>query len=311
MKLWIFGDSHIGTMEFGVRHVPNWLGQEPPFAIGFYGGHGANWIDFETTEVDGGFRFFANRVPKVAGPVDFTIADRGDFYVFSSPLHSGHTYWDGVWHEFCPWECVAANPHLQGLSTSVVESWITAEMKCRFAMLTMLRDRGYRLAVLEPPKPLARTPRMGGTAPDVHRRRRPDTPQPRVARWLEPERDPRHHGPRPYPSRRLHDGRIFTRQSRRHASREFGVRQGNAGEDVLRLVGGRDVRPAIGRRGPVRCRQAQPRGACLARGEDIVERRGQAAAPVGVLVGRAGQIGLLHPRRRHPRAAPTSAAPAH
>jgi hypothetical protein len=166
-KLWIFGDSHIGTMEFGMNHVPNWLAARPSFPIEFYGAHGTNWVEFETMEVDGGFRFFSDRVPDVARAADFTITSLDDVYVFSSPLHGGMTYWDPVWKKFCPWECAAANPHLQALSTSAVERWIATQMKCRFAMLKLLNEHGYRLAVLEPPKPLARTPQMSGTPADV------------------------------------------------------------------------------------------------------------------------------------------------
>jgi hypothetical protein len=164
-KLKLFGDSHVQIASVGSKLIAEKLAVLP-FQVEFYANHGANWCEFETTETNGKLHFRADRV-KDFKPVDYTIDSLDDIYVFSSPLHSTPTFIRVAWRNFCPWECYAANPDLHAVSTSLVQAWIEQTMKCRFAMLQVLKARGYNIAVVEPPKPLARTPTMFAIRPDV------------------------------------------------------------------------------------------------------------------------------------------------
>jgi hypothetical protein len=153
-KLIIFGDSHVGSLRGGWGITLKNLAS-PPIEVEFYGRYGTNWHEFETTETASGLHFYADLVPNF-DPVDFTVDNLDDVYVFCSPLHSAVILRGFGGQEYCPWTCAAITPGLQAVSTAVIETWAAAHMKCRFAMLKILKARGYHIAVAEPPKPVTR-----------------------------------------------------------------------------------------------------------------------------------------------------------
>lgn len=171
MKIRIFGDSHVGAL-YGVSpkfRLP------PGVAMDFYSAHGVNWSNCKITETGAGFRLQQDDVPK-SKPVDYTVEKNQDLYVFSSVLHSAPTYRNQVWQKFCPWQCAVANTDLQAVSDAVIHQWVSEQMTFRFAMLERLKGSGLNIAVIEPPKPLQRTPGKFGiradvlaTASEVHR----------------------------------------------------------------------------------------------------------------------------------------------
>lgn len=154
-KLYIFGDSHVNTLIRAWNKVVKIDNQPENFEINFYGRHGLNWYDFEMSDVAGGLRFRANNVPQFKS-VDYIIDDLTGLYFFSSPLHSTKWLRDGPWKTHCPWTCSSAVPGLQAVSSAAIETWLMAELRCRFAMLRALSSRGFNVAVIEPPKPFAR-----------------------------------------------------------------------------------------------------------------------------------------------------------
>lgn len=163
-KLRIIGDSHVLVLYVGWERVAEKFGALP-FQVEFLSLHGANWFEFKTTETDRGLRFYSNRVAEAHpdhelytnSALDYVIDSLDDLYVFVSPLHSASIYREPSWQTFCPWECAEANPDLQAVSTSVMEAWFEAHIKCRLSMMKMMKERGYNLAVAEAPKPLVRT----------------------------------------------------------------------------------------------------------------------------------------------------------
>ena len=99
--------------------------------------------------------------------IEYLIDGPDDIYVFSSPLHSCTIYRNPAWRSFCPWECAKANPDLQAVSTAAIEAWAEAQIACRLSMLEAATPRVFKLAVVEPPKPLLRVVRMYSLRRDV------------------------------------------------------------------------------------------------------------------------------------------------
>jgi hypothetical protein len=170
-KIHIFGDSHVRFLHKG------WKAIEPYSCytsedIDFYGQHGANWFQFKTSIVNDRPHFYSNVAAEVCNnpgicPVDYELGNREDVYIFSSPLHSCTVYRDATWREFCPWECLEGNPDFYAISTSLIELWSGAQIKQRLDMLRTVKEHGYDIAVVEPPKPLSRVPETRGLRPDV------------------------------------------------------------------------------------------------------------------------------------------------
>jgi hypothetical protein len=170
-KIHIFGDSHVWFLNKGwkaIRSESDYTSDD----IEFYGQHGANWFQFRTSVVNDGLKFYSNVAAEVCNnpeifPVDYSLGSRDDLYIFSSLLHSCTVYRDPTWHQFCPWECLEKNPDLHAVSTSLIELWSCAQAKVRLDMLRAVKERGYSIAVVEPPKPLSRVPGMWGLRPDI------------------------------------------------------------------------------------------------------------------------------------------------
>ena len=170
-KIHIFGDSHVWFLNMGwnaIERDSEYTSED----IEFYGQHGANWFDFKISTVNDKMNFYSNVAAEVCNnpeiyPVDYSLESRDDIYIFSSPLRSCTIYRDPTWNQFCPWECLEKNPDLQGISTSLIEFWSYAQVKLRLEMLRAVKERGYDIAVVEPPKPLSRVPEMWGLRPDV------------------------------------------------------------------------------------------------------------------------------------------------
>jgi hypothetical protein len=156
-RLHVFGDSHVNWLFKGWELVRDKM-PPPPFPVQFYAGNGANWFEFEMIEAEGKLRIHSDRLQEIAQgtAIDYIIDGPDDIYVFSSPLHSCTIYRNPAWRSFCPWECAKANPDLQAVSTSILEAWAEAQIECRLSMLTLAKTRVGKLAVVEPPKPLAR-----------------------------------------------------------------------------------------------------------------------------------------------------------
>ncbi|HET6378414.1 MAG TPA: hypothetical protein VFG05_08945 [Methylocella sp.] len=154
-KLYIFGDSHVNTLIRAWNKVVKSDKHTETFEINFYGRHGLNWFVFEMSDFEEGFRIRANNAPQFRS-VDYIINDLAGIYFFSSPLHSTKWLRDGPWKTHCPWTCISAAPGLQAVSSAVIETWVMAELRCRFAMLQKLTARDFKVIVIEPPKPFAR-----------------------------------------------------------------------------------------------------------------------------------------------------------
>ena len=108
----------------------------------------------------------SNRAPD-RDPVDYVIDQLDHFYVFSSPMHSGTTYRERSWTRFCTWQASATHAELQPISTQAIETWLEAMLACRFAMIKRLKAAGFQIVVVEPPRPLLRTPGLLNIKPDI------------------------------------------------------------------------------------------------------------------------------------------------
>ena len=173
-RLRLFGDLHL-------NHIwAAWLRMSGRFDALSFGSnsvcvHGANVFEFETTETPRGLRIHSNRVAEalpdhpgyVNSAFQYFVDRPQDVYVFSSPLHSAQIYRHPAWRSFCPWTCAASHPDLQPVSQTVCEAWFDAHLKCRLMLLEAMKRRGFHVAVVEPPKPLARTPAMFALRPDI------------------------------------------------------------------------------------------------------------------------------------------------
>lgn len=166
-RLRLFGDSHIKVLK-KAYDLARESGQGPTLDIAFYRRRGPNWLAVEIEKVGGALRVKAKaRVGDL--DVDYRIDDPGALYIFSSPLHSAPSYHQPDWQRFCPWEVAALFPDLQPLSAQVMERWLAEEMQKRWELLRAMKERGFSMAVLEPPKPLIRAPALGGIAPEILR----------------------------------------------------------------------------------------------------------------------------------------------
>lgn len=165
MKIRIFGDSHVGTLKHGWTDVKSYA-LKNRMASDFYSRHGVNWIKFSINDSGAGIHLFADRVPG-RGPVDYLLDDSADMYVFSAPLHSGPVYRDPTWRSFCPWQCANQHFDMQPVSDGVLETWTDRQLACQIDMLGCAIKRGYRIAVVEAPKPLSRTPDLHKIHPDI------------------------------------------------------------------------------------------------------------------------------------------------
>lgn len=162
MKVRIFGDSHVGALNTVSLKFP----LPPGVTIECYAANGVNWSNCKITETDAAFRLQQDDVPN-GRPVDYTLEKNEDVYIFSSVLHSAPTFRHRVWQKFCPWLCAAANPDMQAVSDAVIHQWVGEQVQYRFAMLERLKGSGLNIAVIEPPKPLKRTPGRFRIRPDV------------------------------------------------------------------------------------------------------------------------------------------------
>ena len=154
----IFGDSHVAQLQGACDAIGPAL-LSLPHPPSFNHSHGWNWVEFTLGTRNGRPHCHADRVPG-SPALDFTLGPPEALHVFSSPLHSAVVHRDPAWRRFCPWDCAAANPELIGLSDATLESWFAALLACRWSLLRELRRQGYRLAVVEPPRPLQRVPAM-------------------------------------------------------------------------------------------------------------------------------------------------------
>lgn len=164
MTIRVFGDSHVAALRTGAEGSE--FVASSGIEIDFYGRHGLNFLQFEILEFDGKIRIRRDPLPGKK-PLDYLIDSPDDLYVFSSILHSARSYSNAAWKTFCPWQCAAANPDLHSVSSAVLRTWIQAEVQCRYDLLIKLKDHGYNVAVVEPPKPLRRVPGRHGIRPDV------------------------------------------------------------------------------------------------------------------------------------------------
>jgi hypothetical protein len=165
-KIRVFGDSHVACLREGA--AASELVAASGLEVEFYGRHGLNYLQFEVTDVDGKVRIFSHALPQ-RRPLDYVIDSPEDIYFFSSILHSARSFSNVAWRTFCPWQCAEANPALQPVSSAVLRTWIEDQVRSRYDLLVKLKAHGYRVAVVEPPKPLPRASRQLQIRPDVLR----------------------------------------------------------------------------------------------------------------------------------------------
>jgi hypothetical protein len=134
--------------------------------VEFYASDGRYWLDCEIVETVSSFHI-SQRRPGGELLKNFVADKNDDVYFFSSPLHSAPLYRDRVWKTFCPWQCADSNHDLQALSSGVIEGWVDRQVRRRIELLEELCAGGISLVVIEPPKPLKRSPEMLGIRPDV------------------------------------------------------------------------------------------------------------------------------------------------
>ncbi len=159
----IFGDSHAALLRTAAARL-----RPPPPPMEFQHCHGWNWVEFTLSMREGRPHCHADRVPG-SPALDHTLGPPQALHVFSSPLHSAVVVRDAAWRRFCPWDRAAANPTLTPVSDAALEAWFTQLLACRFALIRELRRLGYRLAVVEPPRPLPQLPALFTLRPDVIR----------------------------------------------------------------------------------------------------------------------------------------------
>jgi hypothetical protein len=167
VKIRIFGDSHVNVLRRGWEKLQGEEKNSRDLHLEFYASHGTYWLGCTATETDSGFRL--DQLARGREQLDDYVVEKKEdiLYFFSSPLHSAPLYRNRIWKTCCPWVCVPQNPDLQGLSATVIEHWAGKQVRRRIELLDKLREGGISLAVIEPPKPLKRTPKMFGIRPDV------------------------------------------------------------------------------------------------------------------------------------------------
>ncbi len=173
-RLHLVGDSHLNQIWGAWNRIAKAF--DPlTFGSDCFCIHGANIFDFELTDGDNGISVYSNRVAEEFpntleyknNAFVYNFDQMDDVYVFASPLHSAQIYRHSGWKEFCPWECATAHPDLQALSTSVLTAWFEAHIRRRLELLRAMNRRGFRVAVVEPPKPLARVPVLFSLSRDI------------------------------------------------------------------------------------------------------------------------------------------------
>ncbi len=157
----VFGDSHVEHLKRRLKDLPH--GQDYKFNSVV----GLNWGAFELSQTPEGLHVFADRLPGY-GRLDLTISGARKYF-FSSPLHSAPICRDAVWKSYCPWACAIGHPDITPISNATIETWLEADLAPRFALLKIMKQRGYDITVVEPPKPLHRAPLGHGIKPDIMR----------------------------------------------------------------------------------------------------------------------------------------------
>lgn len=165
MKLHIFGDSHVWVLNQAWREMSK--SHTTPFQVSLRHCHGGHLFDFDTVEEPDLIRIHSDRV-KETPPMNFEIR-REDINVFSSLLHTAPIYRHPAWKTFCPWEVSSDHPGMHPVSTQTIHAFVEHTLRRPLELVSRLQRAGYRLAVVEAPRPLARTPRMHGVHADVLR----------------------------------------------------------------------------------------------------------------------------------------------
>lgn len=166
MAIKVFGDSHVGALRRGWDHLRKTGDVASDIEIEFYASDGRYWLECDVKETETGFHISQRR--KGGDTLeDYVVRKNDDTYFLSSPLHSAPLYRNRVWKTCCPWACAERHDDLQALSSGVIESWADRQVRHRIRMIDKLRAGGISLIVVEPPKPLKRTPKMFGIRPDV------------------------------------------------------------------------------------------------------------------------------------------------
>ena len=166
MTIKVFGDSHVGALRRGWKHLMDEGAAPPDVDVEFYASDGRYWLECSVVETDSNLQI-SQRRPGGETLKDYVVDKNIDQYFFSSPLHSAPLYRNRAWKACCPWMCVAHNEDLQALSSGAIEHWADRQARRRIDLLDKLCAGGISLAVVEPPKPLKRTPKMFGIRPDV------------------------------------------------------------------------------------------------------------------------------------------------
>lgn len=161
MKVTIFGDSHAAQLKFSADVLDG--AHETEFSAT----NGQNWLDPHVATQDDGIRVYCHKVENTP-PLDMVLRPGGRLY-FSSPLHTGPFTRAPAWRTYCPWSVHSAHPGLVPLSDSALLTWVGRDLEPRLRFLSLLRDNGFDVRVIEAPRPLARTPALFQIHPDVLR----------------------------------------------------------------------------------------------------------------------------------------------
>lgn len=164
MRIHIFGDSHVRALYDGVDPLREQLAQAS-IEVDFYSRSGPSWETVHIRKIGTSFRY--RGACKWERPLDYTVDQPGDIYVFSSPLHSTALWRTATWREFCPWRCAVEFPSLHPVSDAIIEGIAEALMKTPLGILKEMKECDYMVLVAESPRPLSKGPAVKGIDPRV------------------------------------------------------------------------------------------------------------------------------------------------
>ena len=162
--LHVFGDSHVSPLHRGKQTLNEAMAQANIDAD-FYVRQAPNWRNVRINQVGKGLRLRA--VCTWEQPLNYTINQPDDVYVFSGPLHTAGLWRELAWREFCPWRIAEKFPNHHPVSDGVIEHMAEQHSGKTLEILKQVKDRGYMILVAEPPKPLKKGPQVDAIEPGV------------------------------------------------------------------------------------------------------------------------------------------------
>lgn len=151
----IFGDSHVNWLGAAYVRLP--YAERPTAYLNV--AHGRNWYDFQFGSESGSTYMESDNV-EGGLPLSVEIRSTNPILFLSAPLHSAPLFSNPCWRSHCPARLASQFPSFAPVSHGAIASWCESHLSKQAEFLAHIVGRGHRVAVVEPPKPLYRTPAL-------------------------------------------------------------------------------------------------------------------------------------------------------